>query len=753
MMWVPAKGAFRAGTVTGTEWDDVNIGDYSAAFGYRTTASGRGSFVFGDRDTNSMGITASGAGSIAGGKTIGAAIHRIEVTGSGALAFGYASGDGVIAGGMYGVIRASNFGSVAMGRTLGRSDLISSGEGSFALGYANQGNLTATGRAAFALGENVRATANNAFALGRGFENSVADSFGLGFGSNQFSLVGSTGNVGIGTTTPAERLHLSSSAWTVLRLDSSNASNGTAIDFYDESLVKSGSLAFSNNLDRMHLKTLIAEPLVLGTNNQDSLTIDVVGNVGIGTTTPLSRLSIADGGLLVTGTTGTTPISGAGTRMMWVPAKAAFRAGTVTGTEWDNASIGSYSAAFGYGTIASGDGSLASGYTVGTNRITASGYGAFAGGSTYSAAYPSSGPRSITASGIGAFAYGTVGSNNMFGGGEILASGEGSTALGYAWGASSTYGRITSSGRGSLATGLAGPEREVIASGNGAIALGAAWNANLTATGQAAIALGQDVRATANNAFALGRGFENSVADSFGLGFGSNQFSLVGSTGNVGIGTTTPSERLHVIGTIRASNLLGGTDDLSTDANGNIIRKTSDASLKTNVVTIENALDTVLALRGVQYEWLDKERFGDRLQVGFIAQEVEPILPQVVSKGGEYWSLSSSNIVAVVVEAIKEMWVTIQGNKDRIAELETRIQQLESQQNTVNTQSSNQPNSGEVIIDDPVSTDESNDSTTNETGPEGDDGSQSESTSNGTGEPTINGENDLEDETDDEEIN
>ena len=41
MMWYPGKSAFRAGRVTGGEWDDGNIGFRSAAFGRNTTASGR----------------------------------------------------------------------------------------------------------------------------------------------------------------------------------------------------------------------------------------------------------------------------------------------------------------------------------------------------------------------------------------------------------------------------------------------------------------------------------------------------------------------------------------------------------------------------------------------------------------------------------------------------------------------------------------------------------------------------------------
>lgn len=63
------------------------------------------------------------------------------------------------------------------------------------------------------------------------------------------------------------------------------------------------------------------------------------------------------------GSAGTTPASGPGKRMEWIPAKAAFRAGTVTGSQWDDAYIGSGSMAIGTDVIASGVRSTA----IGTN--------------------------------------------------------------------------------------------------------------------------------------------------------------------------------------------------------------------------------------------------------------------------------------------------------------------------------------------------------------------------------------------------
>lgn len=62
-----------------------------------------------------------------------------------------------------------------------------------------------------------------------------------------------------------------------------------------------------------------------------------------------------------TGEASTIPASGAGRRMMWHQTKAAFRAGFAQGSEWDESSVGFYSAAFGIRTVASGTASFATG--------------------------------------------------------------------------------------------------------------------------------------------------------------------------------------------------------------------------------------------------------------------------------------------------------------------------------------------------------------------------------------------------------
>jgi len=115
----------------------------------------------------------------------------------------------------------------------------------------------------------------------------------------------------------------------------------------------------------------------------------------------------SNSGFAVAGTFGSAdalPASGAGTRLLWYPAKAAFRVGRVTGSEWDLASLGESSVAMGVNTLASGQNSVAFG-----ENTSASGPGAAAFGLSTSA----SGSRSVafglgtTASGLASTAFGT----------------------------------------------------------------------------------------------------------------------------------------------------------------------------------------------------------------------------------------------------------------------------------------------------------------------------------------------------------
>lgn len=134
-----------------------------------------------------------------------------------------------------------------------------------------------------------------------------------------------------------------------------------------------------------------------------------------------------DANLLTLGTSGqgTIPATGAGMRFMWYAKKAAFRSGSVTGTEWDDANTGAHSVAMGHNTIASGDRSLAmgqqntaSGFTavaLGYQTTASGSWGTTLGyGTVASAWYSTAMGHYTTASGVGAIAMGSRASSNGF---------------------------------------------------------------------------------------------------------------------------------------------------------------------------------------------------------------------------------------------------------------------------------------------------------------------------------------------------
>jgi hypothetical protein len=165
-------------------------------------------------------------------------------------------------------------------------------------------------------------------------------------------------------------------------------------------------------------------------------------------TSPIALQMDSYGNLSSIGTygTGTFSLTGAGTRMFWYPGKAAFRAGLVTGTQWNDANIGAYSVAFGYSTTASGtysmaigNSSIASGsYSVSMGDVSeATGTGATAlGGSTASGSFSTALGIFALASGNSSTAIGvspTASGNQATAiGTDVQASGSFSTALGYA---------------------------------------------------------------------------------------------------------------------------------------------------------------------------------------------------------------------------------------------------------------------------------------------------------------------------------
>lgn len=103
---------------------------------------------------------------------------------------------------------------------------------------------------------------------------------------------------------------------------------------------------------------------------------------------------------------------------------------------------------------------------------------------------------------------------------------------------------------------------------------------------------------------------------------------------------------------------LVGITDLQTDANGKLVDGSSDIRLKKNINNLNSALNTIRNLRGVSFEYTDESNMTPGIRFGFIAQEVQEIVPDLVKvrvKGDGMLTLNYSEIIPWIVEAIKEL--------------------------------------------------------------------------------------------------
>jgi hypothetical protein len=122
-------------------------------------------------------------------------------------------------------------------------------------------------------------------------------------------------------------------------------------------------------------------------------------------------------------------------------------------------------------------------------------------------------------------------------------------------------------------------------------------------------------------------------------------------------------------GSVNASNSVSAEGDMfATNFN-----TTSDGRLKENITPIEHSLANTLKLRGVSYNWVDQAKSQSR-QIGVIAQEVEKVYPEFVHTNEEGMkSVNYAQMVAVLIEAIKELNTQIETLKTENASLKTEL--------------------------------------------------------------------------------
>jgi hypothetical protein len=136
------------------------------------------------------------------------------------------------------------------------------------------------------------------------------------------------------------------------------------------------------------------------------------------------------------------------------------------------------------------------------------------------------------------------------------------------------------------------------------------------------------------------------------------------NNGNLGIGMSSPAYRLDVSGSARITGSLavGNITPSATvgriDASNDIVAfSTSDTRFKTNIIPIPNALDKISQIGGYEFDWIPNQEYHgfEGHDVGIIAQEIEKVLPEVVTiRDSGYKAVKYEKIVPLLIEAIKE---------------------------------------------------------------------------------------------------
>lgn len=360
------------------------------------------------------------------------------------------------------------------------------------------------------------------------------------------------------------------------------------------------------------------------------------------------------------------PEIGLGTRLMWIPAKSAFRVGTVQYNLWDANMIGTWSFAAGFNPTASGR------------------YAVALGAEPY-----------VTANGATAFSYASATAANAM----ALTGGNASGISSLAWGSSSkAVGML------SMAMGFASE-----AKGDFSLALnnGKAYADHTIAIGPntkaeylMSTAIGSGATSTAPRAFSFGF---NTVAHSIemtALGMNNDTVSNAGSKGYllgnqpllvVGNGTNFITDRKNALMILRNGNMgvmnSNPTEALEVNGNGKFagtvsascgVLSCSDIRYKKDILPLNNNLAQLSQLQGVSYYWRKEEfpskKFTDNKQLGLIAQEVEILFPEVVytDKDG-YKSVDYAHLTPVLIEAIKELNQKIEALENQNSELKATI--------------------------------------------------------------------------------
>ena len=123
------------------------------------------------------------------------------------------------------------------------------------------------------------------------------------------------------------------------------------------------------------------------------------------------------------------------------------------------------------------------------------------------------------------------------------------------------------------------------------------------------------------------------------------------TTDRVGIGTSVPSAKLHIVGDVLVTGVTTSFD----------FNSTSDIKLKTNIKKIESPIEKILQISGVTFNW----KKDNRSSVGVIAQEIESVFPELV-QGEDPKTVNYNGLIALLIECIKDQQIEINILKSKL---------------------------------------------------------------------------------------
>ena len=263
--------------------------------------------------------------------------------------------------------------------------------------------------------------------------------------------------------------------------------------------------------------------------------------------------------------------------------------------------------------------------------------------------------RSTTASGYGSTVFGrnstSSGDYSTAMGYNTNASGVYSTAMGYQSTASGNYSKAigyesTASGTRSFAGGL-----QTVASGGGSFA----FHSGTTASGTNSTALGRVTVASDYASVVIGQynssGSSATSADSFST---SAPAFVIGN----GTDSSNKSDAFKVM--FNGDTTVGGDITIS-----------SDARLKSNIISLGSTLSKLLLIDGKSYEKDGKQR------IGVLAQEIQEVFPELVSEDdNEMLAVNYQGLVPVLINALKEQDIIIKSQEERLTNIENQLVKL-----------------------------------------------------------------------------